>query len=1049
MKTLLMMSLTGSLLALIVMAVRAVFGKRLHPRVVYALWLAVALALLVPIRLQSRVSVMNVPQVRTFEQMVSARMDQPLGYGVVTGLPINGTVQQPSAADAPTRAELENPQPTQSMPIAPTTFALDLWDVLGIVWAAGAVVSGLYVLMVNLRFRGRVRRSRRAAAVPWVMQRRLRNTQVYVSRAVPSPCLVGLFHPFIVVTPQAMEEDERLCHVLTHELMHRRQGDPFWSVVRTAVLILHWFNPIVWIAASLSRADCENACDALTIRELGEESRVNYGKTLLAFLRARPTATGLVNTATTMAQSRRQIRRRISLIAKKRRYTLLIAVLCVALVLTGCAVTMTTASGDKTDVQTPVVDESDETLPMSDAQRRAFDRAKREALEQGDPYRYAETDVDADGSVELILLCDAEMMAGQSVRILAYDEETDALREQLNEYPLLTFYGNGVVMAGWSHSQGLAGDVLWPYTLYRYNSAADTYVQIAMVDAWEKKLMPDGYPAQADPEDTGAVYFIMSEGVYDLTHPVSEAEYTQWLEEMVGDAAEIEIQFRDLTVADVGEMPEEPIPGGELRSYIELFEAAVAPYASGFANMSEEEARAALPEMEDFVLYGRENGAGDAYIVAVLQEAPSDQAVVSRYLRISQVSSKEDGVTTEIEQYGKTESDEAVLLRSYSINRDVYVNNVNTGSAQDNALVIVLEGSAQEMFDLSGQFAAQRELYARSIGLTAVKPHSTPYLTIPMQTVQSMEQTGYVVSMNYYAPMSEETRTQLQQYFGAETSMEGVDLSSFWARIEYVTMMQVYIDEEEQYQLCSDGLLHYRNNEPVGWIENREAVDWLRSLVRDTMGYDLLEYPERWKSGDDVYVQATLQFPDHQGELHTQTIEDAQSLEKLANLVRESNVLYGGSGCPFDGVLTMQTQNGETITMFAASDSCGVLSSQGMIYLEYGDQQALFELFPECDPYYGSEEQPAQLEILPAGALEWIILADADQVQEAYAAVLTCMQDEGERTKSEQAIAMMDFRTAETRQLLSVAVYSDAIEVAGRRYPDASGTLMDWIEKNT
>ena len=53
MKTLLVMSVTGGLLALTVMAVRAACGKRLDPRVTAALWLPVALCLLVPLRVPS------------------------------------------------------------------------------------------------------------------------------------------------------------------------------------------------------------------------------------------------------------------------------------------------------------------------------------------------------------------------------------------------------------------------------------------------------------------------------------------------------------------------------------------------------------------------------------------------------------------------------------------------------------------------------------------------------------------------------------------------------------------------------------------------------------------------------------------------------------------------------------------------------------------------------------------------------------------------------------------------------------------------------------
>ena len=159
MKTLLMMSLTGSLMALVVMALRALFGKRLHPRVTYALWMAAALCLLLPLRFESKMSVMNAPAARNFERSVSVRMEQPVAYGFVSGNVAQNGQSDVHYMDAPTRDELESGQvqPEQG-------FTLDAWDVAGIIWAAGALVTAGYIVLVNARFRGRVRRSRRAAA---------------------------------------------------------------------------------------------------------------------------------------------------------------------------------------------------------------------------------------------------------------------------------------------------------------------------------------------------------------------------------------------------------------------------------------------------------------------------------------------------------------------------------------------------------------------------------------------------------------------------------------------------------------------------------------------------------------------------------------------------------------------------------------------------------------------------------------------------------------------------------------------------------------------
>ena len=65
-------------------------------------------------------------------------------------------------------------------------------------------------------------------------------------------------------------------HVLAHELTHYRHGDHLWSLLRCVAVTLHWYNPLVWLAAALSRRDAELACDEGTLHRLGEEERTAY-----------------------------------------------------------------------------------------------------------------------------------------------------------------------------------------------------------------------------------------------------------------------------------------------------------------------------------------------------------------------------------------------------------------------------------------------------------------------------------------------------------------------------------------------------------------------------------------------------------------------------------------------------------------------------------------------------------------------------------------------------------------------------------------------------
>ena len=102
-------------------------------------------------------------------------------------------------------------------------------------------------------------------------------------------------------------------------------------------------------------------------------------------------------------------------------------------------------------VLTTLLDEN--LLPggLNDPEGYIGTAAEREAMAAN---QFAVCDVDGDGREELVLLYTTSYMAGQLG--LIYDtDETGGLRLQFSEFPLLTFYDNGTVQAGWSHNQGL------------------------------------------------------------------------------------------------------------------------------------------------------------------------------------------------------------------------------------------------------------------------------------------------------------------------------------------------------------------------------------------------------------------------------------------------------------------------------------------------------------------------------------------------------------------------------------------------------------------
>lgn len=170
--------------------------------------------------------------------------------------------------------------------------------------------------------------------------------------------------------------------------------------------------------------------------------------------------------------------------------------------------------------------------------------------------RFAILDVDNDGEEELILLHAADVYAGFKGRIFAYDQDSGEIHTELTEFPDLTFYDNGVVLAAWSHNQGWGGR-FWPYNLYRYDRDSDSYAYIGSVDGWDRTISDQNegftpFPSGLDLSGTGFLYYIGDFGeAIDRSTPVDASVYAQWFDTYIGDSSEVTIPYLSLTAENI------------------------------------------------------------------------------------------------------------------------------------------------------------------------------------------------------------------------------------------------------------------------------------------------------------------------------------------------------------------------------------------------------------------------------------------------------------------------------------------------------------------
>ena len=289
--------ITASVLILCVMLIRHFFKGKISNRLQYALWLLVAIRLIIPVSAQLYLSLGEIDEFRIMDLVrrlegdfgdITERLEQPVSFTMNMNSPVGQQIiknmleeemEYIGGADGPTSIFLAG------------SVGFTWLDILRWIWFGGMGVMAVWMVAVNLRFCRKLRRERQDFVLPEEVTGRLhpkvlaslRRGGVYTVKELVSPCLYGIPGLEAVYLPEAVTgEEDRLCHVLTHEICHKRHGDGFWSFVRNMLLLCYWFHPLVWAAAVLSKRDCELACDEGALLLLGEQERIGYGKRLSA-----------------------------------------------------------------------------------------------------------------------------------------------------------------------------------------------------------------------------------------------------------------------------------------------------------------------------------------------------------------------------------------------------------------------------------------------------------------------------------------------------------------------------------------------------------------------------------------------------------------------------------------------------------------------------------------------------------------------------------------------------------------------------------------------
>lgn len=250
--SLLNMSLAASYAAFAVMLVRF-FLKRTPKVFSYILWAIVLFRLICPYSLDSSFSLFpskieTIP--RDFDHTYSPNITRGI---VAIGNRINDSIQSP----LPT-VDAEN-----SVYPAGT-----LMDIGAVIWILGLMIILTHGAVSYIRLKGRLTTAT------------LVYRNIYETDRIKYPFVLGFIKPRIYL-PLGLPEDE-LGYIIAHEETHIRRYDHIIKPVAYLAIVLHWFNPILWISYFLMVKDMEMSCDESVIKHSSKDIRKYYSSSLLS-----------------------------------------------------------------------------------------------------------------------------------------------------------------------------------------------------------------------------------------------------------------------------------------------------------------------------------------------------------------------------------------------------------------------------------------------------------------------------------------------------------------------------------------------------------------------------------------------------------------------------------------------------------------------------------------------------------------------------------------------------------------------------------------------
>lgn len=275
-QTLIIMSATGGIIALIVFALKSIMKNHLPKNIQYGLWLVVLMAFLVP-----------------FSAFLFLPFATPMTpFQEVVDKNVKSTVQwQEELSQEQYGKAYKTLNAQEQIDISYNEIGLMKGSFRDCILCLIIVNGGLNILSVialsvidtmKLR-RKRIIANDNEMALLHHLYGGSKCPRLYRTPLAASPMLFGVFRT-VIYLPDREYSKQQLQYIMLHERMHLQRNDVIIKWISAIAVSIHWFNPIVYLVRREIDHICELSCDEAVINGFDTRKKLGYCDTLIAMM---------------------------------------------------------------------------------------------------------------------------------------------------------------------------------------------------------------------------------------------------------------------------------------------------------------------------------------------------------------------------------------------------------------------------------------------------------------------------------------------------------------------------------------------------------------------------------------------------------------------------------------------------------------------------------------------------------------------------------------------------------------------------------------------